>query len=67
MFPTAAATLEVDEPLVDTTEAARLLGLAPLTLKKLAQQGRIPSVKYGRLRRFERRALREYIARHRVG
>jgi excisionase family DNA binding protein len=56
-----------DEPLLDTAEAARLLGLAPLTLKKLAQQRKIPSIKYGRLRRFERCALRAYIAQHRVG
>lgn len=65
LFP--APVDETDEPLLDTETAAQLLGLAPTTLKRLAQQGRIPSVRFGRLRRFERRAVRAYIAQHRVG
>ena len=64
VFPAPASS---DEPLVDTIEAAKILGLRPETLKKMAQRREIPSVKYGKLRRFERSALRAYIAKHRVG
>jgi excisionase family DNA binding protein len=56
-----------DEPLLDTIEAAKLLGYRPDTLKKMAQRREIPSVKYGKLRRFERSAIRAHIAKHRVG
>ena len=56
-----------DEPLIDGTEAAKRLGLRPDTVKKMALRGEIPSVKYGKLRRYEPSAIRAYIAKHRVG
>lgn len=56
-----------DEDLLTTEAAARRLGLAAETLKRMAQQQRIPSIKYGKLRRFEPAALRAYVAQHRVG
>lgn len=65
LFP--APVDETDEPLLDPVEAARRLGLKPDTLKKMAQQHQIPSIKYGKLRRFEPRVIRDYIAKHRVG
>lgn len=65
LFPAPAD--EPDEPLLTPIEAAKLLGLRPDTLKKMAQQRQIASIKYGKLRRFERRVIRDYIAKHRVG
>ena len=56
-----------DEDLLTPQEAAKLLGLKPDTLKKMAQRREIPSVKYGKLRRFERSVVRAHIAKHRVG
>jgi excisionase family DNA binding protein len=61
------ATPPSDEPLLTTAEAATRLGLKPDTVKKMALRKQIPSVKYGKLRRFEATAIREYIAKHRVG
>lgn len=57
----------LDEPLLRVEEAARLLGLAPETLKKMAQRREIASVKYAKLRMFEPRVLRAFIAAHRQG
>lgn len=64
---TFPASLDSDEDLLNTVDAARLIGVRPETLKKMAQRREIPSVKYGKLRRFERSALRAHIAKHRVG
>jgi excisionase family DNA binding protein len=55
-----------DEPLLPTKDAAARLGLAADTLKRMARRGEIPSVKYGKLRRFEPAVIRAYIARHRT-
>lgn len=55
-----------DEPLLPTTTAAERLGVAPDTLKRMARRGEIPSIKYGKLRRFEPAAIRAYIAKHRT-
>jgi excisionase family DNA binding protein len=60
-------TPEADEPLLRLGEAAQRLGLRPETLKKMAQRREIPSVKYARLRLFEPRAIRAFIAAHREG
>jgi len=63
-FPIPPGT---DEDLLTPQEAARRLGIKPDTLKRLAQQRQIASIKYGKLRRFEPSVVREYIAKHRVG
>jgi excisionase family DNA binding protein len=65
-FP-ATSTPTTDEDLLDMKEAAKRLGLRPDTLKKMAQRKQIPSIKYGKLRRFEPAAIRAHIAKHRVG
>lgn len=65
-FP-AASDAEDNEPLLDASQAAARLGVKPDTLKKMALRKQIPSVKYGKLRRFEPKAIREFIAKHRVG
>ena len=56
-----------DENLLTTEEAAQRLGLRPYTLKRMAQRMEIPSIKYGKLRRFEPSAIRAHIEKHRVG
>jgi len=63
----APTTSETDEDLLNLIDAARRLGVRPDTLKKMAQRREIPSIKYGKLRRFEPAALRAYIAAHRQG
>jgi excisionase family DNA binding protein len=63
----SAPTPPTDERLLTTEEAAAWLGLKPYTLKRMAQRQEIPSIKYGKLRRFEPRAIRVYIEQHRVG
>lgn len=64
-FP--STPLPSDENLLTTVDAAKRLGVKPDTLKKMAQRREIVSIKYGKLRRFEPQAIRDYIAKHRVG
>lgn len=52
---------------VDLAEAARLLSLAPRTVRRLASTGEIPYVRIGRALRFETAVLADFVARHRVG
>jgi excisionase family DNA binding protein len=66
MLPAPAAHDPTDEPLLSTKDAAARLGLAADTLKRLARRGEIPSVKLGKVRRFEPPVIRAYIASHRV-
>jgi excisionase family DNA binding protein len=40
------------EPLLDTQQAAALLGIHPKTLQKLARSGKVPSHRIGDLWRF---------------
>ena len=61
-----AASDPTDEPLLATKDAAAQLGLAVDTLKRMARRGEIPSIKFGKLRRFEPAVIRAYIADHRV-
>lgn len=64
---TPTTTPTTDEDLLDLRQAAQRLGMSPLTLKRMAQRGEIPSVKFRKLRRFEPSVLRAYIAKHRLG
>lgn len=48
--------------LVDSREAARLLGISPRTLWTLTAQGRIRSTKINRLVRYSHDALRQFCA-----
>lgn len=43
--------------LIDVHDAARLLGCSVPTVERLVRDGKIPSVKVGRLRRFRRADL----------
>jgi excisionase family DNA binding protein len=42
----------VFEPLLDSEEAARLLGVHPKTLVRMARQGKLPASRIGSLWRF---------------
>jgi len=48
--------------LVSIEEAAAILGLGRRTTRRLVQEGRLPSVRVGRVRRVPRQALRDAIA-----
>jgi excisionase family DNA binding protein len=49
------------EPLLDVTEAARLLRIHPKTLRTKARQGEIPAKQVGKLWRFRASALNEWL------
>jgi excisionase family DNA binding protein len=49
---TASSELPRFEPLVDTHEAAALLGIHPKTLQKMARAGTVPGHRIGDLWRF---------------
>ncbi len=49
------------EKLIDSGEAAALLGIHRITLIKLAREGRVPAVRIGKLWRFRASALDTWI------
>ena len=49
------------EPLIDAVEAARLLGIHPVTLCEYARKGLIPAIKIGRVWRFRPSRLLEWL------
>ena len=53
---------QVGRPLLDSKEAARLLGISPRKLWSLTASGRIPRVKVDRSVRYRPEALAEFIA-----
>ena len=58
-------TVEI-ERLLDLPEVAELLGVGERHVRRLVFERRIPFVKWGRLLRFERRAIAEWLAEGRV-
>ena len=44
--------MENFEPLLNTEQAASLLGIHPKTLQKLARKGKVPAIRIGDLWRF---------------
>ncbi len=59
-----------DEGLLDTNEAARLLGISPRTVQSWVRRGQLPHIKLSEgktgLTRFRPAALREWIAAREV-
>jgi excisionase family DNA binding protein len=49
------------EPLIDAERAAVILGLHSKTVKRLAQVGRLPGFKIGRVWRFRESSLDEWV------
>jgi len=49
------------EPLLDTREAAALLGIHPKTLQKLARSGKVPGVRIGKSWAFRASALDSWL------
>ena len=51
-----------DEP-IDAEEAAKMLGVTARTVTRLAERGEIPGFRVGRLWKFRRSDIQEYIER----
>jgi excisionase family DNA binding protein len=49
------------EQLLDSQEAARLLGIHPKTLKQMARRGEVPAVRIGKFWRFRASALDSWV------
>jgi len=49
------------EPVLDTREAAALLGIHPKTLQRLARSGKVPSVRIGKSWGFRASALDSWL------
>jgi excisionase family DNA binding protein len=53
---------QVFEPLMNSTEAAKLLRVHPATLQRMARAGQLPRVKVGKLWRFSTTQLDAWVA-----
>jgi excisionase family DNA binding protein len=51
------------EPLLNSNEAADLLGIHPKTLQRMARQGEVVGIRIGRLWRFRASELNEWLQR----
>jgi excisionase family DNA binding protein len=58
---------DMPEPLIDSEEAAAIIGIHPKTLQKLARRGLIRGVQVGKLWRFRASAIEEWICRKLAG
>ena len=54
-------TAEVFEPLLDSQQAAEMLGVHPESVKRRARSGEIPGLKFGKLWRFRVSVLESYV------
>ncbi len=61
--PDRSPTPPMLERLYDVHEVAVQCKVSPKSLHKWAREGRIPAVKFGRLWRFRRSAIEEYLDR----
>lgn len=55
------STVPVFEPLINSEDAADLLGIHRLTVIKLAKEGKIPAARVGKLWRFRVSALNSWL------
>jgi excisionase family DNA binding protein len=53
----------VPEPLLDTEQAAAIIQIHPKTLQKFAREGQIQGIHIGKLWRFRRSAIEQWIER----
>ena len=51
------------EPLIDATQAARMLKLHPVTVREMASRGAIPGLKIGKVWRFRASSLDAWVTR----
>ncbi|MHB1023084.1 MAG: helix-turn-helix domain-containing protein [Acidobacteriaceae bacterium] len=54
---------DAPERLIDSEEAAAIIGIHPKTLQKMARRGQIRGVHVGKLWRFRASTIEEWIAR----
>lgn len=57
---------EIEDVFLTRDEAARLLGVAPLTLSRMVAARRIGAYRIARRVRFSREHVREFLDRHEV-
>ena len=55
------------ESLIDVTEAAKILGLHPVTLREFAREKRIPGIQIGRAWRFRPSSLSRWLDQQEQG
>lgn len=61
-----AATLSLEEPLLDAQQAAALLNVRPSWIRDATRAGRLPCIRVGRHLRFTRPMLEQWAAQHRI-
>ena len=49
------------EPLIDSDEAAGLLGIHPKTLQRIARSGQVPAIRVGKFWRFRKGELNAWL------
>jgi excisionase family DNA binding protein len=54
------------DPLLDSAQAARYLGVHPRTLQRMVLRGEITGVRVGKLWRFVPSAIRDWIQEHNI-
>jgi excisionase family DNA binding protein len=54
------------QPLLDSNQAARFLGVHPRTLQRMVLRGQIAGVRVGKLWRFVPSALTDWVQEHNV-
>jgi len=58
--------MTIDLQLVGTRKAAEILGMHPITVQRLAREGRLPSIRVGGRWKFELHELREWLDKRRT-
>ena len=59
----ASTAAFVPEPLLDTEQAAAIIGIHPKTLQKMARRGEVRAVQIGKVWRFRASVLEDWIQR----
>jgi excisionase family DNA binding protein len=62
-FVEVSQSRQSTEGIWNTDEAARYLGISPRTLSRMARRGEVPSIQIGRLWRFRRTDLDDWLTR----
>ena len=54
------------QPLLNSSQAARFLGVHPRTLQRMARRGEITGVRVGKLWRFVPSSIRDWVQDHNI-
>lgn len=58
--------MDKDKEFFSVTELAEWLSVGPMTIHRMVKRGDIPAYQVGKLFRFRRADIEEWLARHRV-